>query len=150
MNLNKRRLLGILLLVLDLLWIAFIIMRSLQPADNSDKESALFLTLLQRLFPQITMHIVRKLAHFTEFFLLGGLLGLSCAVLWRPMLWQPLLGGVLVAACDETVQLFVVGRSGQLKDVALDSAGVLTALLLLWLLLYMRKKCNIFPKKSSK
>lgn len=32
---------------------------------------------------------------------------------------------VLVASCDETIQLFSGGRCGQVKDVVLDSCGAL-------------------------
>ena len=40
--------------------------------------------------------------------------------------------GTLYAASDEIHQLFVPGRSGQLRDVLLDSAGVAAGILLAW------------------
>ena len=41
----------------------------------------------------------------------------------------PMLGGVLTALTDETIQLFSEGRSSQVTDVWLDSAGVLAGIL---------------------
>ena len=35
---------------------------------------------------------------------------------------------VLVAATDETIQLFVSGRSGQVSDVVLDCVGALVGI----------------------
>ena len=40
---------------------------------------------------------------------------------------------VLVASTDETIQLFVSGRSGQVSDVALDCVGVLIGMFSIWL-----------------
>ena len=45
----------------------------------------------------------------------------------------PLLLGLLTALCDETIQLFVEGRSGQISDVWLDAAGIATGALLIWI-----------------
>lgn len=37
----------------------------------------------------------------------------------------------MIASMDEMIQLFVDGRSGQISDVALDSIGALTGILLI-------------------
>ena len=64
-------------LALLLAWIIFIFCRSLKPADVSTSESQRVLDLLQRLCPfKLSMHLVRKLAHFTEFAVLGLLAGM--------------------------------------------------------------------------
>lgn len=67
-------------------------------------------------------HILRKLAHFSEFTALGF------SLTWRLNLkdrrWSlPLLLGLLVACVDESIQLYVPGRSGQVSDVWIDFAG---------------------------
>ena len=80
----------------------------------------------------LTMHIVRKLAHFCEYMLEGFLLMLCMRVYSRHPLRHitvPMLGGVLTALADETIQLFSEGRSSQVTDVWLDSAGVLAGIL---------------------
>ena len=86
----------------------------------------------------LTMHIVRKLAHFCEYTLEGFLLMLCMRVYSRHPLRHitvPMLGGVLTALTDETIQLFSEGRSSQVTDVWLDSAGVLAGILVAIVLL---------------
>ena len=78
--------------------------------------------------------LIRKAAHFTEYFLLGT------AVWWgfTPMenrnkraliAWTI---AVLYAASDEFHQLFIPGRTGNVGDVLIDSFGAGVAILLLW------------------
>ena len=87
--------------------------------------------------------VVRKCAHFTEFALLGMSLRL-CLESWlgrrRGLFRGTWMGGTLYAAMDEIRQLFVDGRSGQWRDVMIDSAGVLTGLLLIMGFLYCIEK----------
>ena len=110
-----------------LLWIVFIFCRSLQPADVSSSESGWVLALLQRIVPfELTEHFVRKLGHFTEFGVLGVLSGTlffgRCQRLRIGFLFA-VVTGMSVALCDETIQLFVAGRTGQIPDVWIDVAG---------------------------
>ena len=74
--------------------------------------------------------LIRKIAHFTEFTALGALLGWLFGMLRKGKL-QPLFWGVAAACVDETIQFFVPGRSPGLRDVAIDTAGVLTGFILL-------------------
>ena len=74
--------------------------------------------------------LLRKIAHFTEFTALGVLLSWLFGMLKKGKLC-PVLWGVAAACVDETIQFFVPGRSPGLKDVVIDSAGVLTGLVLL-------------------
>ena len=81
---------------------------------------------------RLTMHIVRKMAHFCEYTLEGFLLMLCMRVYSRRPLRHitvPMLAGVLTALTDETIQIFSPGRSSQVTDVWLDSAGVLAGIL---------------------
>lgn len=75
-------------------------------------------------------HLIRKLAHFTEFTALGATLGWLFGMLKKGQL-QPFGWGVLAASIDETIQCFVPDRGPSVWDVALDSCGVLTGILLL-------------------
>ena len=81
---------------------------------------------------RLTMHLVRKLAHFCEYALEGFVLMLCTRVYTRHFVrhisW-PLLGALLTALADETIQLFTYGRSGQITDVWLDFAGAVSGLL---------------------
>lgn len=81
-------------------------------------------------------HAVRKTAHFTEYAVLGLLLvgaGSGVCGFWEMFrLW---IMGSGYAAADEFHQLFVPGRSGQISDVFLDSAGVFCGVLCGFLIL---------------
>ena len=74
--------------------------------------------------------LVRKAAHFSEYALLGAALR---QFLWTFPLRRPgaaaWLAATLYAALDEWHQTFVSGRSGQLRDICIDSAGALFGIL---------------------
>ena len=76
--------------------------------------------------------LIRKLAHFTEFTALGATLGWRFGMLNKGKL-RPFVWGVLAASVDETIQRFVPDRGPSVWDVLLDSCGVLTGILLLYL-----------------
>ena len=63
--------------------------------------------------------VLRKLAHATEYAVLGALLVRATA---RPGLAFGL--GVLYAISDEVHQVFVQGRHGSPIDIAIDAVGV--------------------------
>lgn len=82
-------------------------------------------------------HVLRKTAHFLEYFVLGSLALLAV----RPGLGRgrpvglrtvgtALLLCVGYAVTDELHQLVVPGRSGRWQDVLIDSAGALAGILL--------------------
>ena len=76
-------------------------------------------------------HLVRKTAHFSLYFLLGGAAFLTYISYRKMPLWLraclPVFTGVLYAISDEIHQIFVSGRSGEALDVLIDSAGVVLA-----------------------
>lgn len=76
-------------------------------------------------------HLIRKLAHFTEFAALGATLGWLCGMLKKGRI-RPFVCGVLTASIDETIQCFAPDRGPSVKDVLLDSCGVLTGMILLY------------------
>ena len=120
----------------------FIFSNSMAVADVSSVSSGRVLQLLQAvlrrlgmpgLAQRLTMHLVRKLAHFCEYLLEGFLLMLCMRVYSRHPLRHitvPMLAGVLTALTDETIQIYSPGRSSQVTDVWLDSAGVLAGILI--------------------
>ena len=96
-----------------------------------------------------TVWVVRKLAHFTEYALLG-LVWLLCLWAYRRRLrWAAPLC-LLTAAADETVQRFTPGRSAQFSDVVLDFAGALTGLLCGLLVLCLCRMIYNFAKCHDK
>ena len=79
---------------------------------------------------------LRKIAHMVEFAILN-------IFIWRALMKRGLsnkkaliLGGILAAfyaASDEYHQSFILGRSGNLRDVGIDSLGILISGGVLWL-----------------
>ena len=145
-------------LLLTLLWVAVIFSFSLQPATTSSEVSrgvgewlvetfAPFLSERLEAMPveqlEFLHTLLRKAGHFSEYFVLGILAMLSVL---QPKVRYRLLSALsfcaLVAAVDETIQLFVSGRSGQVTDVVLDSVGALCGIVV-----FVRVR-KIFVKKT--
>lgn len=77
---------------------------------------------------------VRKLAHFTVYFILGILILCTLkeyCVDNKSIIYYAILFCFVYASFDEIHQLFVLGRSGEFKDVVLDTIGSITGILLL-------------------
>lgn len=120
--------------ILILFYLCFIYGNSLTPAVISSKESGYFLIRIQNLLSGagidawwLTEHLVRKAAHFTEYAGLGFLLAMNTGAGIAPVfchLKQNLTAAIFMPFIDETIQLFVEGRSGQISDVWLDMAGI--------------------------
>ena len=117
--------------------LAFIWGNSLLPGSVSGAISDGVKEILESLFPggetspSESSFLLRKMAHFTEFGLLGMCLGWLFGMLRKKKTW-PIALGVAAACVDETIQRFVPGRVSSLKDVAIDSCGMLTGMLLLY------------------
>ena len=82
--------------------------------------------------------IVRKTAHFTLYAVLGALSFLS-VISYRSLKYRLrifLSAGIclLYAASDEFHQLFVAGRSGEIRDICIDFCGSLLAITVLAIL----------------
>ncbi len=133
--------------------IAFFFSNSMQIGVVSEGASGRVLRLVQRVRTRLGMpgianrltdHIVRKMAHFCEYMLEGFLLTLCLRVYTRRFVrhisW-PILGGLLTALTDETIQMFSDGRSSQITDVWLDFSGVLTGILVGMFCLALCRMC---------
>lgn len=137
----KKKVLFWILVFLSAGWLVFIILRSLKPAEASDLESGRLLAIAQKILPFVTMKLIRKIAHFTEFAVLGALLAGAMLNYWGKRNWLTvLLICLLSALADETVQLFVEGRSGQVSDVWLDFLGAFTATILIVIISAIHRK----------
>ncbi len=137
--------------LLTALWMGVIFYFSSQPAVQSASLSGGLFQKIQKFVTDIpvmgqifaggfTEHLLRKAAHMTEFAILGILLVL-CMREYIPAQWKifrlplALVTGILYACTDEFHQRFVPGRSGELKDVMIDSVGVLIGILLISVIL---------------
>ena len=114
--------------------------RSSLNAEASAAESAVALDFLLNIFkffgisPELTDHIVRKAAHFSEFAVLG-LMTFWCAYRLRRRILRNLMSVgfvcLSVAVVDEFIQTFSLGRSGEVGDVILDFVGSVFGVLLI-------------------
>jgi len=83
--------------------------------------------------------LVRKTAHVLNFsVLMMCLISLTHQRInkWVLASWMVCLS---VAIMDETIQLFVPGRSGQLSDIVLDMSGATLILIIVWWVKERRK-----------
>lgn len=132
----KRKHLRILLVVLIVLNLAFIWGNSAMVGEQSSAMSGGVMELLHKLLPffpegEMVQTVIRKLAHFSEFAMLG-LLSSGLAVLELERIPAGLLGvGLAVACIDETIQLYVPGRASSLMDVWIDASGFAAGLIVL-------------------
>ena len=126
---------ALILIVLCFIWFNSALSRPVSKAGSQG--------LLRQLSPvldflfgegRITDHILRKTAHFLEFFILGlGLRALFLLLRQRGAQGtvNSLFCGLLAAVADESIQL-LSGRGAQVQDILLDFSGVLAGALLLW------------------
>lgn len=134
------------------LYILFIFSNSIKTSALSKADSGWVLCMVQELLEALrirdgwlTEFIIRKTAHFSEYTLLGILL-YGCIKSFgfpaerRYFTW--LTAGFTVPFVDETIQLMIEGRSGQITDVWLDCGGVAFGIMLAALLIKFRRRLN--------
>lgn len=129
-------------------------------SQNSEKSSNLSRTITEKVTSKIkfiqnldtdkkekVLHIaeiiIRKLAHFSEYALVGILL-MSLMSTYeiknKLRVLISLLTGVLYASSDEIHQLFVPGREGAVRDVLIDTSGVITGIFIVIIILKIIKR----------
>ncbi|MEF2782127.1 MAG: VanZ family protein [Clostridium sp.] len=133
-------------LILCIFWMAVIFWFSAQVADESQEMSDFFVYILKPflfvgLSEDTASFIVRKAAHMSEYAVLAILLGL-CYEAYGKKKWllYALITTSFYAATDEFHQLFVAGRSGQIKDVLIDTIGACIGLLVLYFMFKIWQK----------
>ena len=167
-NRRKRTKAGIIWLFLMLIWLTVIFSFSAKKADESTVMSHSVGKLIgniviseyrswpedkQEQFAEKIDFPVRKCAHASEYAVLGVLM-LGTAYSFsedrgRKIILLCWCVGTAYAGTDELHQLFVPGRSCQFRDVCIDSAGVLTGLILFSLIKHQIAK-HSEKKKSCK
>lgn len=129
-------------LILVLLWMMLIFMFSNQKADDSSKLSDGLIVKVANVFVKEDLSvekkeiilekyttIVRKAAHFTIYLILGVLvINLLMEYNIKHIILIPLIICLLYSISDEFHQLFIVGRSGEVRDVLIDTIGALTGI----------------------
>lgn len=118
---------------------------SSRTATESSAQSEIIVEILKRIFGDnvFTDFIVRKSAHCLEFTGLSFLFNLSLYVTKNnPSYFFAVILTSIYAATDEFHQLFVEGRSCQITDWAIDTAGAILGALGFFVILLIIKKCN--------
>lgn len=124
------------------IWTLFIWRNSLQIGNLSQQQSDWFVDRIKYLISSIfninnsqndlssLSFIIRKFAHFSEFFILSFLWSILILKLNNSKkIFLPIFISILISIIDETIQLYVPGRSGMLQDVFIDSTGALFGLI---------------------
>ena len=157
----------ILLTVLTLAVMGMIFFFSTETAEQSDETSGYFTRqVIDVLYPDYTKYekkqqqslydsiqtVIRKMAHYTEFAILGFLMRLCLESWFGKRKWlTPVSWGLstLYASTDEMHQILIDGRSGQWTDILLDSAGVLSGVLIAVLVLFLVRKRTTRKERSA-
>lgn len=146
-----------------------IFIMSAQPADKSSQLSGGVVSkVVAVLYPNfsglpltqqsdityIATFIVRKTAHFSEYFVLG-ILGFLVANTYQKYkfsvrILSAIVFCVLYAVSDEVHQFFVPGRACRFFDVCIDAAGSVAAIALLAVVLYRKKISNRSGESDAK
>ena len=142
-----------IIFTIALVWcILFIFHNSLETSSISSARSHEVMQKINAILAHLNIgplseHVVRKLAHFSEFTLEGFLLMLCLRVYTRRFVrhvsW-PMLGGMATALLDETIQLYVPGRTSSVRDVWIDFGGVIAGLFVALLLLLIVRGLTSF------
>lgn len=151
----KRRTIGT---VVTFFYVFFIFSNSMKTGDLSSADSGIVRKAVQAIFNSVglssiwmTEHVIRKLGHFIEYAILGILLHQSIQAyeFHQERKWSLLaISGVMVPLLDETIQLFIKGRSGQVSDVWLDISGILFGILATLFLYKLQKRTEKFNDKE--
>ena len=162
MKVNYKKIIAITLVIA---WMILVFYLSNQVSTDSAELSGSFTKIILEIFDNsnsITLEqislietVIRKIAHFS-IYTLGGILIFSSVNLHNIKPKNKVLIswtiGTVYAITDEIHQLFVLGRSGEIRDVCIDSLGVITGIIILLLTIKVidnirnRKKENINGK----
>lgn len=136
--------------------ILFIFHNSLETGAESSARSQAVMQMVNSFLAKLHLgplseHLIRKLAHFSEFALEGFLLMLCIRVYTRHfvrhMSW-PLLGGMTTALMDETIQLRSVSRTSSVVDVWIDMSGVVAGLLVALIILLIVRGITAYARMA--
>ena len=125
---DKNKKPAVIFWILAAVCLGLIFFFSSRNANESSAQSDFFLQLINKIFGdgKVSAFIVRKAAHFTEF--MGTCLIMSAAfyfTLGKNRLYLPICFTSLYAVTDEIHQIFVKGRSCELRDWAIDTLGAI-------------------------
>ena len=131
----------IIFLVLFILFTFYIFSNSMMPAEESGKQGGRIIGFLSQFFGHNTATIiVRKSAHFLEFFIQGALFSGIIFESFKKNYIYLLFFGLLTAVTDEFIQNFSEGRGSMVSDCLIDFSGTLAITLIVFIIWYFKKK----------
>jgi len=134
--------------ILTIVWIFIIFSFSLQNGSISSLQSGVITRFIHNNLSIININIelsvlsliIRKLAHFTEFFILGCLVRKSSIDINRNDI---LLYIYLIPILDEFIQSFVPDRAMSVIDMGIDSLGILFGICVISIIHNYLKRHNV-------
>lgn len=132
----------VIYLILLIVWMITVFMFSSEKGETSGNTSGKIIKTILKIFRKDVSEEnikklqlpIRKLAHFTLYGV-GGVLAIALLNQYDITIIKKIIYSQLIislyAATDEFHQKFIPGRTGCITDVLIDSAGALTAILLI-------------------
>jgi len=122
-NIINKKILSVSLVIA---WMAIIFIMSSFNSIDSSNQSNFIVNIIADIFnisnTEIISLTIRKLAHFTEYFILGLLMA-NMLKYYNRKEYIGIIICVIYAISDEMHQLFVSGRSCQILDMLIDTIG---------------------------
>lgn len=154
----------ILSFLLILLWMLCVYALSNQSSINSSKQSGHVIQIIINILPNTKFltqvekiklitsmqHVIRKLAYFM-LYTIGGISILNYAVFCdkiKKKVAFSIILGALYCVTDEIHQLFIPGRSCEIKDMLIDSSGVIFGMLIVLAIFKIINWRNVNEKKD--
>lgn len=131
--------------LLTLLVILIIFAFSFQSGDESTNQSGWVVQIVINIFTFLHLpttgyplaFIVRKVAHFSEYFVLG----LTIPSTQKELNFSNLKTIIfLIPLIDESIQYFIPGRVSSPIDMSIDACGLLTGMLIIQFLIDLRSR----------
>ena len=154
---KRQIVLKIISVCLVVMWMVIVFLLSNQVAEDSSKTSGAVIRTIITFFnsdmPKELLEqkvaelqfVIRKLAHFT-LYTIGGILITIMFFQYidniKHTKVMSILLGTLNAITDEIHQLLVPGRSGEIRDVIIDTSGVILGVIVISFLVYLKGKLN--------
>ncbi len=120
-------------LILVIIWMIIIFIMSSFNGNDSSMQSNFIVNIISNIFNikniELLSLIVRKLAHFSEYFILGILI---CRYIndINKLPSLTLLIGSIYALSDEIHQIYVPGRSFAIRDILIDTLGIILSIII--------------------
>lgn len=149
-------------MILTVFTTVFIFSNSLRVGEESSKQSDGIVKIVEAMakfagidFDRTSLsHFIRKLGHFTEYFLLGAV-SASAIASWfesrKFIVFAPIYS-LIVAICDEFIfQRITEGRGPQWTDVLIDFCGSVVAVAVIFIIFtFTAKKIKKAPESGKR